>query len=131
MKIVQNNKNEVLRMLDQATDSALWAIGAEMEANAKNYETRVHTGRLRNSITFATHRNQGETYSYTDNDGNVYTDQIGLGARKDRVYVGTNVEYAPVHELGYRKISALHFLQRSVSDHADRYKAILEAALRD
>ena len=92
-------------MLDQATDSALWAIGAEMEANAKNYETRVDTGRLRNSI------------SHTETD--------------DTVYVGTNVEYAPVHELGGRIISALHFLQRSVSDHVDRYKAILEASLKE
>lgn len=47
MKIVQNNKDEVLRLVEQATSSALWAIGAEMEANAKTYETRVDTGRLR------------------------------------------------------------------------------------
>lgn len=124
MKIVQNNKNEILRMLDQATDSALWAIGAEMEANAKKYETRVDTGRLRNSI------------SHAETD--------------DTVYVGTNVKYAPVHELGgrthfisrlshrlvtgkklRRRYSALHFLQRSVSNHIDRYKAILEASLKE
>ena len=105
MKIVQNNKDEVLRLVEQATASALWAIGAEMEANAKTYETRVDTGRLRNSISHA--------------------------EAKDTVYVGTNVEYAPVHELGSRKISALHFLQRSVSNHVDRYKAILEAFLKD
>ena len=105
MKIVQNNKNDVLRILDKATDAALWAIGAEMEANAKKYETRVDTGRLRNSI------------SHAETD--------------DTVYVGTDVEYAPVHELGGRKISALHFLQRSVSDHVDRYKAILEASLKE
>lgn len=105
MKIVQNNKDEVLRLVKQATDSALWSIGAEMEGNAKDYETRVDTGRLRNSISHA--------------------------EADDTVYVGTNVEYAPVHELGSRKISALHFLQKSVSDHIDRYKAILEAALKD
>ena len=105
MKIVQNNKEEIKKLLDQATNAALWAIGAEMEANAKKYETRVDTGRLRNSI------------SHTETD--------------DTVYVGTNVEYAPVHELGGRKISALHFLQRSVSDHVDRYKAILEASLKE
>lgn len=105
MKIVQNNKDEVLRLVEQATKSALWAIGAEMEANAKEYETRVDTGRLRNSISHA------ET--------------------NDTVYVGTNVEYAPVHELGGRNVSALHFLQQSVTNHIDRYKAILEAALKD
>ena len=124
MKIVQNNKDEILRMVDQATGAALWAIGAEMEANAKKYETRVDTGRLRDSI------------SHAETD--------------DTVYVGTNVKYAPVHELGgrthfisrlshrlvtgkklRRRYSALHFLQRSVSNHVDRYKAILEAALRD
>lgn len=108
MKIVQNNKDEVLRLVKQATDAALWAIGTEMEGNAKIYETRVKTGLLHNSI------------SHLETD--------------DTVYVGTDVKYAPVHELGgrgSRKISALHFLQRSVSDHADRYKAILEAALKD
>ena len=105
MKIVQNNKNEILRLVKQATDAALWSIGAEMERNAKKYETRVDTGRLHDSISHA--------------------------EANDTVYVGTNVKYAPVHELGGRKISALHFLQRSVSNHVDRYKAILEAALRD
>jgi phage gpG-like protein len=105
MKIVQNNKDEILRLVEQASDYALWSIGAEMEANAKKYETRVDTGRLRNSI------------SHAETD--------------DTVYVGTNVEYAPIHELGGRKISALHFLQRSVSNHIDRYKAILEASLKE
>lgn len=100
-----SHKDEVLRALENQSDIALWAIGAEMEANAKKYETRVDTGRLRNSI------------SHAETD--------------DTVYVGTNVEYAPVHELGGRKISALHFLQRSVSDHVDRYKAILEASLKE
>jgi hypothetical protein len=105
MKIVQNNKDEILRLVKQATDAALWAIGTEMEGNAKIYETRVKTGLLHNSI------------SHAETD--------------DTVYVGTDVKYAPVHELGGRKISALHFLQRSVSDHIDRYKKILEASLKD
>lgn len=104
MKIVQNNKEEIKKMLQQATDTALWSIGAEMEANAKKYETRVDTGRLRNSISHA--------------------------EADDAVYVGTNVEYAPVHELGGRNVSALHFLQQSVTNHIDRYKSILEASLK-
>lgn len=131
MKNFISHKQEVLDELEASMDAATWAIGMAMEKVAKKGETRVDTGRLRNSITFATHRNQGETYSYTDDDGNVYIDQIGFGARKDRVYVGTNVEYAPIHELGGKNAYALHFLRNAVTSNHEKYKAILKAALKD
>ena len=104
-----SHKQEVLNELDKSLENALWAIGETAEGSAKKYETRVDTGRLRNSISHA-----------------VDTTPNGM-----IVYVGTNVEYAPIHELGGRNISALHFLQRSVSDNTNRYKAILEAALKE
>jgi len=85
--------------------NALEAIGGEAERYAKE-ECPVDTGRLRNSISHA----QDET----------------------TVYVGTNVEYAPMVEMRSAKHTTgrAHFLRDSVSTHGNEYRAILEAALK-
>lgn len=85
--------------------NALEAIGGEAEQYAKA-ECPVDTGRLRNSIS---HANDETT-----------------------VYVGTNVEYAPMVEMRSAKHTTgrAHFLRDSVSTHGDEYRAILEAALK-
>ena len=64
----------------------------------------VDTGRLRNSIS---HTVDGEA-----------------------AYIGTNVEYAPYVELGARGRPGVHMLQRAAMEHADKYKQIMEDALK-
>ena len=64
----------------------------------------VDTGRLRNSISHAV-------------DG-------------EAAYIGTNVEYAPYLELGTKKITAHHYLKRSVTEHKDEYKNLTAQAIQ-
>lgn len=132
LEIRTDNSQEVLRAAKEQLLIALNAIGQEAEGYAKE-KSLVDTGRLRNSITFT-----------------VVDDEISL-------YVGTNVEYAPYVELGTgiyaddgagrktpwyyyseklgryvltRGIKPTHFLRDALANHAEHYKAILEAALK-
>ena len=101
---VTDNSPEVLSALKKGIARALWAIGAAAEGHAKEYETRVDTGRLRNSIT----HEEGENYTA----------------------IGTNVEYAAAHELGTsRGISPLHYLRKAASNHTKEYEGIVKNSL--
>ena len=101
MARMNDNSSDVLKAVGRATLLSLEEIGGRAESHAKEYEIRVDTGRLRNSITHA-----------VDNDDST-------------VVVGTNVEYAIYQELGTRKISALKFLTRSITDHVEEYKTVV------
>lgn len=81
----------------------LWACGETAEGHAKEYETAVDTGRLRNSITHA------------EDDKNMI--------------VGTNVEYAKWIEEGSRGREGLYFLKRAISEHGDEYQKLLQDSL--
>lgn len=102
--IIQDNTDEVLAALAKAKQNGLTAIGMVAETYAKDI-TPVDTGRLRNSITHEVDENAA--------------------------YIGTNVEYAPYVEMGSSTHKAHHMLQRAATEHADEYKQIFEAALRD
>ena len=100
----KDNTNEVLAALKKAKKRGLEAIGLTAEGYAKK-DTPVDTGRLRNSISYA-----------TDDEA---------------AYIGTNVEYAPYVELGARGRQGVHMLQRAATEHADEYKQIMEDALKN
>ena len=111
---VISNKNDVLNALSQQTKNALFAMGESAEGYAKDILTETVysqtdiswdlTGRLRNSIAHA----EDDTATY----------------------VGTNVEYAEGIETGsHRRKGAVHYLQKSLSEHVDEYKNILRDAL--
>ena len=126
---------DILAALKEQALLGMESIGQEAEGFAKDNLTtfpRVDTGRLRNSVSHSV--DDGET----------------------AVYIGTNVEYAPYVEYGTGKyadngqgrqspwmyqdakgqwhwtsgMKPSHFLKNAAADHTDRYKAILEAALR-
>lgn len=103
---ILDNSPEVLAALPNAIRRALWAIGSAAEGYAKEYETRVDTGRLRGSIT----------HKETEN----------------ATMIGTNVEYAAAHEFGTsRGISGLHFLQRAASGHTEEYMGLVKDSLEN
>lgn len=102
-----DNTDEVLSALERAIKRGLEAIGANAEDYAKENETAVDTGRLRNSITHA-----------VDEDDKA-------------VYIGTNVEYAPYIELGARGRKPLHFLKRAATEHTSEYKELLEDSIKN
>ena len=101
---MKDNTDEVLSALEKAKKRGLEAIGLTAEGHAKN-ETPVDTGRLRNSINYA-----------TDDEA---------------AYIGTNVEYAPYVELGARGRRGAHMLQRAATEHADEYRRLMEDSMKN
>lgn len=102
-----DNSEKILSEMKKQVILGLKSIGQEAEGYAKE-ECPVDTGRLRNDIN------------------NKVIDSEAA------VYVGTNVEYAPYVELGDAShvVGKAHFLRDSIANHGDRFKAILEAALK-
>ena len=105
---------------------ALEAIGGEAEKFAKR-DCPVDTGRLRNSITFATATAKGQPNQ--DGGANAKAEDYETHGQPeaDALYVGTNVEYAADQEYFGRKP---HFLRNSLTQHGEDYKKIMEAALK-
>lgn len=131
---VIDNSDEVLAAFKEQLPLALEAIGGEMERHAKE-NCPVDTGRLRNSITFATATAQGNanTGNFTTPSGEMPkqaepSDYAQHGSADEcEVVVGTNVEYAAEQEY-YGKKS--HFLKNAATNHSEDYKKIVEAALK-
>lgn len=124
---------EVLSALEKGKRNALTAIGSTAETHAKDNITAdklVDTGRLRNSITFATGDYSG-IGTYTDNNKKKYSDAKARNTPKDdEVAIGTNVEYAAYTELGTQHITAHHYLKRAVTEHQDEYKKLAVEAIK-
>ena len=129
----KDNSQQILSALEKGKRNALTAIGATAETHAKDNITAddlIDTGRLRNSITFATGDYSG-IGTYTDNEGNRYGDAKARNTPKDdEVAIGTNVEYAAYTELGTQYITAHHYLKRAVTEHQDEYKKLAVEAIK-
>ena len=63
-------------------------------------EKRVRTGRMRDSGRFA------------------------LDDAAPAVIIGTDVPYAPEHELGTARIRGIHFLRDALQEHMEEYESI-------
>lgn len=98
---IESHIDEFTDEMKQKVEGFLEAIGqtaASAAADIPNFP--VDTGRMKNSINWATHEAQG------GGDAPLTTPE------ELSVYIGTNVEYAPYHELGTsRGIPARHFIQ--------------------
>lgn len=109
-EIIENNREEVEHLLNDAVERALTAVGLQAENYVRNNAPK-DTGRLQNSIT-----------SRVDTSDNSVT-------------IGTNVEYAPYQELGTSKMQAANdgrgFMRPGIQDHFDEYKQIFENELQN
>lgn len=146
---ITDNSGEILRQFEQSLQIALEAVGTQAESHAKQVisdslvygntdltkygekdNSRVDTGRLRNSVAHT--------------------------VVKHDAYIGSNLEYAPYHELGTgiyasqaggrqtpwvyydrkgkahktRGLYPIHFLKKAASEHSEEYKAIIEKILK-
>ena len=129
----KDNSQQILSALEKGKRNALTAIGATAETHTKENITAdklVDTGRLRNSITYATGDYLG-VGTYTDNKKKKYSDAKARNTPKDdEVGIGTNVEYAAYTELGTKHITAHHYLKRAVTEHQDEYKKLTAQAVK-
>ena len=124
---------------DRAVAAALAAIGEEAAGNAMEELTNqdaVDTGRLRNSITYATKQHtEAKTFSWHkgrngEPAGSGSTAPKGI-PEKDTVYIGTNVEYAKYIEAGTSRSKPRPFLKPAATGHSEEYKRIAENILKN
>lgn len=125
MKIsLTDNSDEVLKALKEKVEVTLRTCGQTAEGYAKE-DCPVDTGRLRNSITYATTSYQSPA------NANPPDYQLQGKPAENEVVVGTNVEYAPYVEYGdmNHKVGKKHFLRDSLAKHQNHYKSIIKAAI--
>ena len=131
VKIIDNSKI-FKNAKDEAVARALDAIGKTAERHAKE-RCPVYTGRLRNSITYATGQYNG-VGTYSDDQGNTFSDATAKGTpEKETVYIGTNVVYAKYQEVGdfQHNVGAAHFMRDAATTHGDEYKRIAKVNMRN
>ena len=121
---LKSNRKEVLRGSEEAVERGLAAIGMRAVTYTHRPKERggtpVDTGRLRNSIAWA-----------TASQGGGGTDAPpGGGADDHTVVIGTNVKYGEAVEEGTSKRKPAHMLRNALNDGADEYARIMEAALK-
>lgn len=131
--------DELLKDLEERKEKVLVMLGLQAEGYAKieieSEPRRVDTGRLRNSITWATLKQHSDpTYTSNDNADAVFSEDgvTESQAEKDAVIIGTNVEYAfDVHEGDPEKnMKPNRFLRNAVERYADEYKRIIDEELK-
>lgn len=119
---------------DRAVAAALAAIGEEAAGNAMEELTNhdaVDTGRLRNSITYATQQHtEAKSFNWHEGKSGTPAGSDSTAPKgtpeKDTVYIGTNVEYAKGIETGTSNSAARPFLKPAMANHAEEYKQIAE-----
>ena len=121
---LKSNRKEVLRGSEEAVERGLATIGMRAVTYTHRPKERggtpVDTGRLRNSIAWA-----------TASQGGGGTDAPpGGGADDHTVVIGTNVKYGEAVEEGTSKRKPAHMLRNALNDGADEYARIMEAALK-
>ena len=141
---------EVEQYTEKSIRTALEYIGLKAETYAK-LKCPVDTGLLRNSIAHAVSGRaprigkSGGFYksSYPDKQGRthigVYSNSKRAPTSKGdiRVYVGTNVKYAPYVEMGHidvrsgRHISPQPFIRPALFDHIQEYEQDLISVLKE
>ena len=134
---ITDKSHALIKGLQQAVDRALESIGIAAQGYA-TLACRVDTGRLRNSITYATAKGQGQPNKFKstgkqDKKGKNKravmaspADYAMLGKPEENsVWLGTNVEYARHVE---EKVKA--FIRPAIMDNISDYKNILEENLR-
>ncbi len=116
---------DILDDIDKKIQTGLKAAGAAAVSHAtvpvsRGGDMPVDTGRLMNSITYAT----AEFHSNGKNpaQGGDYAIK-GIPGKRE-VYIGTNVEYAEAQEKKH------HYLKNAAANHSAEYEKIMRAALK-
>ena len=138
MAAVEFNFNSSLPIVqaefEAKKEKILYMLGLRAEGYAKK-ACPADTGRLRNSISFATSKTTIGGSGPNDPERAPKAspaDYIPKGSpAEDEVVIGTNVEYAVYVELGSRGRKGRKFLQRAANGHSDEYKMMIEMVMKD
>lgn len=135
---VISNVKEQIKLKNEAVERAMVRIGETVESAAKDELSRpkmhadgsvrpnVDTGRLRNSVIYATSKKQ--SYGTAPAETADYT--LHGVVEQGKVVVGTNVEYAPYIEMGTSKSPPYPFLKPAVQNSVGVIKEIIEEELK-
>lgn len=134
---IEFHTDELMKDLELKKEKALVSVGMECEGDAKieieSSPRRVDTGRLRNSITWATMKQKSEPEGTPDNLEASSADGVDSSqAEEDAVVIGTNVEYAAeVHEGREKpKLDPNRFLRNAVERNNEKYRKIIDETLK-
>jgi hypothetical protein len=125
----KDNTKEVLSALDKAIERGLEAIGLNAERHAKKDPNMpVDTGLARNSIAHAVSGKEASISEYKADKGDGKGSYSGTAPndKEKAVYLGSNVEYFGVIELGGRNMTARHVLQNAATQHKDEYQKLMK-----
>ena len=130
-----DNSKEVSDNIKAALLRGLETCGLVAEGYAKKLAP-VDTGLLRNSITYAISGEEAAIDTYEDNEGKNKGFYSGTAPEESSdktksVYIGTNVEYASMVEIGTLRADAQPFLKPAVNDHKSKYLKIIENELKN
>ena len=135
---ITDNTQELLAGLLVKQEKALVTVGMEAEGDAKieieSSPRRVDTGRLRNSITWATLKEHSTPEPTTDNPDASDEDGVMSSQAEERsVVIGTNVEYAAkIHEGDAKEgLDPNRFLRNAVERNSQKYRDIIDDTLKE
>lgn len=128
---IKDYSEDVLNELEDAVKVALKVCGETAETYAKK-ACPVDTGLLKNSITYALAGEKPAVSSYKANKGDGSGSYSGTAPNDENgkytVYLGTNVEYAEIVELGKGQ-TAQPYIAPALKDHEDKYRQIIKKYL--
>lgn len=122
---------EVKTQLHDQIMLGLEMVGSAAEGHAKD-NCPVDTGRLRNSIAWATKDNTGNS-SVPATPAKPEDSKPQAQPEDLAVYIGTNVEYAELveyNEKSRHNVGQAHFLRDAVTSYGREYVRLMELALR-
>lgn len=130
--------DDLFAELEFKKEKALTMVGMQAEGDAKieieSDPRRVDTGRLRNSITWATLKEHSTPEPTDDNPDASDADGLDSSqAEEDAVVFGTNVEYAyEIHEGDpSRKLAPNRFLRNAVERNYETYRKIIDDVMKE
>lgn len=134
MKVeIKDHTDEAIKAKDLAIERALEIIGGEMVRYATGL-SRVDTGLMKNSITYAVDGKPASISTYHAENGEGSGSYGGSAPKEEdgkrSVILGTNVHYAPYNEFGTSKKEAQPFLRPALADHVDKYSKIVQNELK-
>lgn len=115
--------NDYEKWADRAIEKALVKMGIVISGMAI-MRTPVDTGRLRGSITYATHRTRNRPQGRARGD-----DGVSNPITKWELYVGSNVDYAEYLEYGTYKTPKQPFLRPALKMARSRIQRIAKEML--
>lgn len=143
---IQDNSEYFIDAVEAAAETALDAVGMQAATLAarelQKTPSRIDTGLLHNSITWALGGKKAAIDSYSADSESKYTGKVPKpGAysgtapsdtEKTRsVYIGTNVEYGIyVHE-GTDRMAPNRFLKNAISNNRDELSDIIKKTLQN